>query len=126
MRAAIEAAILDYFEGWYTGDPERVGRALHPDLVKRSVGQDRDRTPSLATITRDQMIDATTRAIGRRRAGLATGRPRVEIDDISAGIASVRVYDEHYVEFVHLVETADGWKIANAAWRYADGHGPAR
>ena len=31
--AAIRATALDYIEGWYTGDPVRMERALHPELV---------------------------------------------------------------------------------------------
>ena len=31
--AAIRAAALDYIEGWYAGDADRVARALHPQLA---------------------------------------------------------------------------------------------
>ncbi len=30
--AAIRQAALDYIEGWYEGNAERMERALHPDL----------------------------------------------------------------------------------------------
>ncbi|HEX6315687.1 MAG TPA: nuclear transport factor 2 family protein, partial [Gemmatimonadaceae bacterium] len=33
--AAIRAAALDYIEGWYEGNAERMERALHPELAKR-------------------------------------------------------------------------------------------
>ena len=36
-KAAIKNATLDYLEGWYDGDAERMERALHPDLNKRGV-----------------------------------------------------------------------------------------
>ena len=36
----IEQACLDYVEGWYTGDVERMKRALHPDLAKRRARRD--------------------------------------------------------------------------------------
>src|SRR5678816_4676222 len=36
-REAIKATALDYIEGWYEGNPERMERALHPDLAKRIV-----------------------------------------------------------------------------------------
>jgi hypothetical protein len=39
-REAITRAALDYFEGWFDGDVERIDRALHPDLVKRRAGDD--------------------------------------------------------------------------------------
>ena len=31
----ITAAALDYVEGWFDGDTDRMRRALHPDLAKR-------------------------------------------------------------------------------------------
>lgn len=40
-RAAIRQAALDYIEGWYAGDAERMTRAVHPELAKRIV-QTRD------------------------------------------------------------------------------------
>jgi hypothetical protein len=33
--AALRATALDYIDGWYTGDAERMERALHPHLAKR-------------------------------------------------------------------------------------------
>ena len=33
----IRTALLDYFEGWFDGDPARMESALHPDLAKRGV-----------------------------------------------------------------------------------------
>ncbi len=38
--AAIRATALDYVEGWYEGNVERMARALHPELVKRIVVSD--------------------------------------------------------------------------------------
>lgn len=123
-RAAVTAAVLDYFEGWFDGDAERMRRALHPELAKRSFGQDAGRTPTLATDTADEMVEATGAGYGRARAG--DRRLDIRIDDISAGIASVSVDCWSYVEYLHLVSTPDGWKIVNALWRFADGHGPRR
>ncbi len=34
---AIVAAALDYLEGWYEGNTDRMDRALHSDLAKRVV-----------------------------------------------------------------------------------------
>src|SRR6185436_15891545 len=34
---AIRQAALDYIEGWWEGNPERMARAVHPELVKRIV-----------------------------------------------------------------------------------------
>ena len=33
-RDAIVRVALDYFEGWFAGDADRMRRTLHPDLAK--------------------------------------------------------------------------------------------
>src|ERR1044072_1068435 len=38
--AAIRQTALDYIEGWYEGNAERMERALHPELAKRIVRTD--------------------------------------------------------------------------------------
>jgi hypothetical protein len=35
--AANRATALDYIQGWYTGDGDRMASALHPRLAKRMV-----------------------------------------------------------------------------------------
>ncbi|HEX5013771.1 MAG TPA: nuclear transport factor 2 family protein [Candidatus Limnocylindrales bacterium] len=120
VRAAVRAAVLDYFEGWFNADADRMRRALHPALAKRSRAQDPGRTPAVSSLTADQMIAWTAEGAGRHRAGPL----EIRIDEISGGIAAVTVHSESYVEYLHLVATPDGWQIVNALWRYADGHGP--
>lgn len=39
-EAAIVAAALDYFDGWFDGDATRMERALHPKLAKRALKAD--------------------------------------------------------------------------------------
>jgi hypothetical protein len=121
-RALIEACVLDYFEGWFDGDPVRMERALHPELAKRCYGQARDRAPVLLTDTAPGMIEATRKGAGRIRAG--GRRPEITVVDAGAGIATVVVRSEPYHEYLHLVETPEGWRIVNALWRWSDGHGP--
>ena len=110
-QQAIEAAVLDYFEGWFDGDAARMDRALHRDLVKRRSGDELGVTP------KEQMVELTERGEGR---GVATGgRIEVEIEDVYEEIASVTVHAPPYHEYLHLVRTSDGWRIANALWREA-------
>jgi len=121
---AIRAAVLDYFEGWFDADPERMRRALHPALAKRSHGQDVIRTPAVASVTAEQMVAWTAVGGGRSR-GRSDRSIDIRVADASGGIATVMVRSADYVEYLHLVATPDGWRIVNALWRYADGHGPA-
>jgi len=121
--AEIRACILDYFEGWFDGDAGRMDQALHPGLAKHAIGQDRDRTDILDVTTRDEMVEATARGLGRRR-DLPDRAIRIDIAAVSGDIASVVVHSAVYVEFVLLARTTDGWRITGTLWRWADGHGP--
>ena len=120
-RAAIEACVRDYYESWFEADGERMGRALHPALAKRSFGQGVDRAPELDHTTWREMVDAAGAGRGVPRRG---SRLDIRICDAGGGIASAVAYTDHYVDYVHLIETPDGWRIINAVWRWADGHGP--
>jgi hypothetical protein len=120
-RAAVEACVRDYYESWYEADAERMGRALHPALVKRSFGQGVDRAPELVDTSRQEMVDFAARGAGVARKG---ARLDIRICDMGGGIASTVAYADHYVDYLHLIETPGGWKIVNAVWRWADGHGP--
>jgi hypothetical protein len=123
--AAIRATALDYCHGWFDGDAVRMRRALHPALAKRSFAQDEERTPAISSVTAEEMVAWTAAGHGRARSG---GGRAVEIDvsDVSGTIATVVARTEPYVDYLHLVATPDGWRIVNALWRFADGHGPAR
>ena len=115
-RAAVEAAIvdavLDYFEGWFDGDADRMERALHPGLAKRSLEKD---GRALNETTAEWMIDATARGLGRER---DAGEIEVEVEDVHGTIAHATVRSAVYREYVQLVRTPEGWKIVNALWEW--------
>jgi hypothetical protein len=108
QQEEITRAVLDYFEGWYNADLERMDRALHADLVKRSPAEDDG-----ATLTKDDMLAACADGEGVRAADRWV---EVDISDVCGDIASVVVRSAPYREYLHLVRTGDGWQIANALW----------
>jgi ketosteroid isomerase-like protein len=113
-RELITETVRDYFEGWYDGDVERMDRALHSDLVKRGAGQDGPN--SLRISTKERMLELT--ALGEGREDGADRSLDIRIEDATEDTASVTVRSAVYHEYVHLVRTAAGWKVANALWRY--------
>jgi putative lumazine-binding protein len=122
-EAAIRRCLLDYFEGWFDGDAERMDRALHPGLSKHSLRQDADRSEALDVTTKDEMVDATRRGQGVRR-DLPDRAIRIEIAGVSGDIASAIVHSAVYIEYALLARSGDGWQITSTLWRWASGHGP--
>jgi len=108
-EAAVTATALDYFEGWFDGDVGRMARALHPSLVKRRAGEE------LGITTKERMLELTR--AGEGKADAADRTLDVEVEVVYGEIASVTVRSAVYHEYVHLVRTRDGWKIANTLWQ---------
>ena len=115
-QMAVEAVVRDYFEGWFTGNVDRMNRALHPELVKRT--GTRVTATQLPAVTKDRMLELT--AAGEGAGDVGDGRLDIEINDIHENIASVTVRGGVYREYLQLVRTSDGWTIANALWAYDD------
>ena len=108
-REAITQAALDYFEGWFDGDAERIDRALHSDLVKRRAGEE------LGVTTKERMLELT--AAGGGADDGADRRLEVGVVEVHGDIATAIVRSAVYREYLHLVHTSGGWKIANALWQ---------
>ena len=108
-ETAIADAALDYFEGWFEGDVARMRRALHPQLAKHAVKED----DTLDVTTAEWMFEATAEGRGKRD-GVEI---EVEVVEIYGDIATAIVRSTVYREYLHLVRTTSGWKIANALWQ---------
>jgi hypothetical protein len=114
-EAAIRATIDDYYLGWYDADGDRMARALHPELVKRGWLRDATGATVVDVDTFRTMVDNA--AAGRGRRTQATDRAyEVAISDVYGDIAAATVHAAPYVDYVHLLRTADGWRIVNALW----------
>ncbi len=113
---AIRSVVLDYVEGWFDGDADRMRRALHPEMVKRCRGLEGDDPDALETLSAREMIDATADGEGRRE-DAADRQIDVTVEYAEGGVASVRCLCHRYVDLLHLIRMPDGWKIVNAAWR---------
>jgi hypothetical protein len=116
-QASDESAIRDvataYLESWLDGDGERMRGALHPNLAKRGLDYDGDRTPSgVHHLTADDM--AQNAALGPRPQYART----CEITDLDVAdnIASVKVVSEPFVDYLHLARLDGRWSIVNVLY----------
>jgi hypothetical protein len=114
--AAIRATALDYVEGWYEGNPQRMARAVHPELVKRIVVSD--------TVTKQSVIQtmgATALVNGTRHGyGKTTPRERQQKDitvlDIFANAASAKAVMADWIDYMQLARVNGRWMIVNVLW----------
>ena len=115
--AAIKATALDYIEGWYEGNGERMERALHPELAKRIVSQPppsggRSRLDSQSAMT----LVRNTRAGGGKRTPPAQQQKDVTILDIYENVASVKVVAGSWIDYLHVARSDGRWQIVNVLW----------
>ena len=114
--AAIKQTALDYIEGWYEGNAERMERALSPELAKRIV-----RTNPQNGLSRLDQMSAMTLVQGTR-AGGGTKTPKerqqkdVTILDVFQNAASVKVIASDWVDYLHMARFNGRWVIVNVLW----------
>ena len=111
---AIVRCALDYFEGWFEADPERM-RARAPSRPGQAVARRRGRS---TRSTAQWMIEATEAGSGKEREPGAR-RIDVRVVEVHGDIATAVVDSNVYCEYLHLVRTEAGWKIVNALWELA-------
>lgn len=113
--AAIEATCFDYVDGQLEGNPERVARALHPDLAKRAVIGD---TPyerlGLRRMSKEELVALTRQGV------LKTPKEKWErscrVLDVTDTAASVRLETPWFVDYFHMGRFDGKWIIVNALW----------
>jgi len=119
--ASIRATALDYVEGWYEGNPERMGRALHPELVKRIVASDTATKRSvLENMGASALVNGTRHGWGKK-----TPRERQQKDvtilDIFGNAASVKAVMADWIDYLHIAKVDGRWVIVNVLWELKPG-----
>jgi hypothetical protein len=114
--AAIRSTALDYVEGWYEGNPQRMARALHPELVKRIVVSDTATKQSVL-----QSMGATALVNGARHGyGKSTPKERqqkeVTILDVFGNAASAKAVMADWIDYMQLAKVNGRWVIVNVLW----------
>jgi len=112
--AAIKATALDYLEGFYEGNPERMARALSPDLAKRIV-RTRGDSSVVSNMDKDQLVSITERKTGKPTPE-SERRADVDITNIFGNAATVRVDAQDWVDFLHVGKVDGRWVIINVLW----------
>ena len=114
--AAIRAAALDYIEGWYAGDAERMARGVHPALVKRIVAVNRDTNEAYIDDMGAGQLVAGTRAAYGRQTPEDQRRTDVTIFEVFGNAASAKIDAGGWIDYLHLAKIDGRWTIVNVLW----------
>ncbi len=112
----IKKVALNYIEGVYEGDAERVKRALHPKLAKRMVFTDAATgNAKLMELTADILVSYI-----RQHPEKIIPKDRQQIDvmilDVYKNMASVKITSAKYFDYLHMVKWDGEWVILNVVW----------
>lgn len=113
--AAIRSTALDYIEGWYEGDAERMERSLHPHLAKRFQERLADGSVRLTETTALELVQQVRNG-GGSGVPAAERRTDVRILDVFQDVASVRVDAHGWIDYMHIARAGEEWKIVNVLW----------
>lgn len=114
-KEAIKRTALNYAEGWYEGNAEKMESALHPDLAKRIVRTNPQGQSGLGQMSALTLIQGT-------RAGSGKQTPKEEqqkdvtILDAMGGAATVKLEMRDWVDYMHIGKFNGKWVIINVLW----------
>ncbi|HKS05385.1 MAG TPA: nuclear transport factor 2 family protein [Gemmatimonadaceae bacterium] len=114
--AAIKQAALDYIEGWYEGNGERMERALHPDLAKRIINTNPQNGRNVLGHQSAMTLVQNTKARASNPTPANERRKDVRILDIFGNTASVRIDAASWIDYLHVAKWNGRWVIINVLW----------
>ncbi|HVL67468.1 MAG TPA: nuclear transport factor 2 family protein [Vicinamibacterales bacterium] len=115
-RDAVTRAGLDYVEGVYQVQPERIQRSVHPSLVKRGFHQKDPGAPYVEMFMNyDQLVNLARN--WNREGKRDTSIKKVEVLDLLDQTAVVKVTASWGVDHMLLGKYDGAWKISLIQWQ---------
>jgi hypothetical protein len=111
----IKQTALDYIEGWYEGNAERMERALHPELAKRIVRTDDRGRNNLGQMGAMTLVQYT-RSGGGKNTPKDKQQKDVTVLDIFGNAATVKVIASEWVDYLQVAKWNGRWVIVNVLW----------
>jgi peroxiredoxin len=109
---AIKNTALDYIDGYYSGNTERVEKAIHPDLNKATP---RD-LPQTGRTTMNYTTWSGLIEFTRAKAGYIDDTARhikVVILNIENEVSNVKAVSSQYIDYLQIARLDGEWKIIN-------------
>ena len=115
---SIKKTALDYGQGWYDADAERMERALHPDVAKRILVPDpRTKKGMIKHMSAMTLVQATRRGGGSQTPTDAR-RTDVTILDVYGNAACVKLEMHDWIDYLQMSKMGGRWVIVNVLWEF--------
>lgn len=115
-REAVRQAALDYVEGIYEVQPERIERSVHPNLVKSGFYKREAGGPYVESpMTYEQLV----RLAGNwnKEKNRDTSIKEVVVLDVLNQTAAAKVTAAWGIDYMHLAKYDGRWKITQILWQ---------
>jgi hypothetical protein len=100
-RDAIKRTALNYAEGWYEGNADKMESALHLDLAKRIVRTNDKGQSGLGQMGAMSLVQGTRAGSGKQTPA-AEQQKDVTILDMLGGAATVKLEMRDWVDYMHV------------------------
>ena len=114
-REAVKQTALDYIEGWYEGNPDRMERALSPDLAKRIVMTNPQGRSMLQQMSAMGLVQNVKRG-GGKNTPKERQQKDVTILDVFENAACVKIIASDWVDYLQVAKFNGRWVIVNVLW----------
>ncbi len=114
-KAGVRAAVLDYVEGIYNVEPERVKRSVHPSLRKHGFYW-RDNKYHETPMTFDRLVKLA--ANYNKDGRVPKDAPKeIVIFEVKDQTASAKLVASWGQDYFHLAKYEGKWMITNVLWQ---------
>ncbi|MFN0139978.1 MAG: nuclear transport factor 2 family protein [Pyrinomonadaceae bacterium] len=114
-RDAIKRAALNYAEGWYEGNADKMESALSPDLAKRIVRTNDRGQSNLGQMTAMSLVQGTRSGYGKQTPKDEQQKD-VTIFDVFGSAATVKLEMRDWIDYLHVGKFNGKWVIINVLW----------
>lgn len=114
-RDAIKRTALNYAEGWYEGNADKMESALSADLAKRIARTNERGQTRLDHMTAMALVQGTRGGYGKQTPA-AEQQKDVTILDVVGGAATVKLEMRDWVDYMHVAKVNGKWVIVNVLW----------
>ncbi len=114
-KAAIKQTALNYAEGWYEGNADKMESALHPNLAKRRAATNDKGQSRLDELSAMGLVQGTRSGFGKQTPKEEQQKD-VTILDITGNAATVKLEMRDWVDYMHIAKFNGKWVIVNVLW----------
>lgn len=117
-KEAVKMAVLDYVEGIYLVQPERIERSVSKDLAKIGYWRAEDKTTYQETpMNYQQLYDLAGKWNAKGRVDPETAPKKIELLDVMDQTAVAKLSAEWGYDYLNLAKKDGRWMIVNVLWQ---------